>query len=667
MKRLVVIFVILIMACLVFTGCDIVDSAIDGVNASKHNINNAIIGLFHKHSYNEKKVVAATDEADGYTMYVCACGDIYVGDCVSTLGHTEVIDAAVPATCTTTGLTEGKHCARCNEVIVAQQTVAMVDHDYVNYICMDCGSTAYSHGLEYTLSDDGDYYIVTGIGNCIDSDIVIPPSYNGLPVGAIGGGAFMYCTNIISVVIPDSVTYIAKNGEGTTFWGCTSLETVVIPDSVTSIGAFAGEHAFKGCYKICEEENGVCYVNNWAMTGIGPSDGEHSRLVIREGTIGIAAQAFIFRNYREVVIPNSVKYVSEVAFCAWSNAEKVYYLGTPEEWSEILIASMNEGITNTPIYYYSETVPTEEGNFWHYVGGVPTVWDVYNDPGYSVGLEYTSNGDGTCYVSGIGTCTDTDIVIPSVSPEGWTVVGIGACAFENCNIESVEYPSTITYIGYGAFINTALKTIVIPDSVTSIADGAFSFCYQATTVIVGNGLTYLPLIGWHGCPMIVSVTIGENVEHLGIGPCDLHPIEIINKSKYDPLSTGEGPLFADTALAIHSGETKIVTYNDYLFCILEGKNYLIGYVGNEKHLVLPENYNGETYEIYRFRTSNTSFTSVVIPDSVTSIGDYAFSGYSSLTTINYRGTKEEWNAITKGDNWNSGTGNYTIVYNYNGE
>lgn len=62
-----------------------------------------------------------------------------------------------------------------------------------------------------------------------------------------------------------------------------------------------------------------------------------------------------------------------------------------------------------------------------------------------------------------------------------------------------------------------------------------------------------------------------------------------------------------------------------------------------------------------------NLTSVTIPNSVTDIGGYAFGGCTSLTTINYTGTEEEWNAITKSDNWNSGVpSNCIINYNYQG-
>lgn len=83
----------------------------------------------------------------------------------------------------------------------------------------------------------------------------------------------------------------------------------------------------------------------------------------------------------------------------------------------------------------------------------------------SEGLEFTSNGDGTCYVSGIGTCTDTDVIVPSVSPEGDTVTSIGSHAFSSC---------------------ASLTSITIPDSVTSIGSWAFEGCNSLASINYGG-------------------------------------------------------------------------------------------------------------------------------------------------------------------------------------
>ena len=77
-------------------------------------------------------------------------------------------------------------------------------------------------GLAYTLSDDGTYYSVSGIGNCKDTDIFIPLMHNGLPVKEIASQAFYDCHSLTSVVIPDSVTSIGVGA----FSSCTGLKNI---------------------------------------------------------------------------------------------------------------------------------------------------------------------------------------------------------------------------------------------------------------------------------------------------------------------------------------------------------------------------------------------------------------------------------------------------------
>ena len=80
---------------------------------------------------------------------------------------------------------------------------------------------------------------------------------------------------------------------------------------------------------------------------------------------------------------------------------------------------------------------------------------------YSTGLEYDSNGDGTCYVIGMGDCTDTILVIPPVSPENDTVIGVEGFAGEA--ITSVSFPNTIEEIARRAFNNCTSLTDVYYD------------------------------------------------------------------------------------------------------------------------------------------------------------------------------------------------------------
>ena len=81
----------------------------------------------------------------------------------------------------------------------------------------------------------------------------------------------------------------------------------------------------------------------------------------------------------------------------------------------------------------------------------------------STGLEFDSNGDGTCVVISMGDCTDTELVIPAKSPDGDTVIGIEASAFAGEAITSVSFPSTIKEIGRRAFYSCTALTDVYYD------------------------------------------------------------------------------------------------------------------------------------------------------------------------------------------------------------
>ena len=110
----------------------------------------------------------------------------------------------------------------------------------------------------------------------------------------------------------------------------------------------------------------------------------------------------------------------------------------------------------------------------------------------SDGITYVSNGDGTCYVAGIGSCKYNKIVFPTTSPEGDIIVAIGDSAFEGTAITCVELPSTVKTIGERAFYGCASLTEIQLDNVTRVKKNAFTEC--ASLVSTVRGIQYID--GW---------------------------------------------------------------------------------------------------------------------------------------------------------------------------
>ena len=131
----------------------------------------------------------------------------------------------------------------------------------------------------------------------------------------------------------------------------------------------------------------------------------------------------------------------------------------------------------------------------------------------SEGLEFCSNGDGTAYISGVGTCVDASIVIPATSPSGDLVTEIGEGAFSgDINLESLVMPGSITRVGSYAFrgcIN--LRTVLISDCATSIGVSAFEGCQSLTSIIIPESVNSIEDQAFMSCHSLVSVEVSDSV------------------------------------------------------------------------------------------------------------------------------------------------------------
>lgn len=134
---------------------------------------------------------------------------------------------------------------------------------------------------------------------------------------------------------------------------------------------------------------------------------------------------------------------------------------------------------------------------------------------YSEGLAYVLVGD-EYEVSGIGTCTDLDIVIP-FSVDGKRVVSIGRDAFRDCsNLTSITIPDSVTSIGKYAFSNcSGLTNVIIPGSVTIIDTSAFSVCSGLTNITISDGVMNIGENAFAGCDSLTSVIIPDSVTSIG--------------------------------------------------------------------------------------------------------------------------------------------------------
>ena len=231
------------------------------------------------------------------------------------------------------------------------------------------------------------------------------------------------------------------------------------------------------------------------------------------------------------------------------------------------------------------------------------------DPIYSEGLSFTYDGCGTCFVSGIGSCQDTEINIPPVSPNGWRVTCIGNGAFRNCSkLKSVIIPEGVACIDSSAFSGcSSLSSLRIPESVMSIGAYAFYGCSSLSSLRIPESVTSIGSYAFYGCSSISSLRIPASmmrIDSSAFRNCRGLTSIIVDK---------DNPVY-------HS--------NDNCLIQTSSKELVLGCQTS----VIPVDGSVTSIGSYAFYGCS-SISSLHIPEGVTSIGTYAFRSCKSLVSL----------------------------------
>ena len=523
------------------------------------------------------------------------------------------------------------HWQKCS---ICQNESEREPHNFVEGICSVCNyDSRYSWELDFTLT--GDYYTVSGMGDCTDKEIKIPESYEGKPVQAIAANAFWGKTDITSLNIPKSITSIGDNA----FQNCTGLEEISIENKDIELGA----GAFLGCEKITWASLPAFVVSEIAVTNLKilvVIDGELENAVLSDAKNLVSLTVpditttlgAVFGANTDVLESLTLAETTEIAENAFKNFTALKEINLPE------------GINSIGADTFLNTAYYNDSSNW--VFNVLYLDNYLLKANTQINGHYPVNNDTTVIAdAAFNGCTGlTSIFIPD------SVTSIGGDEFSGCSnlikIETdAENPNYFSQDGIlysrknTEFVHIPAKLqgdITIADGIVSIFDNAFSGRSGLMSVIIPDSVTIIGSSAFEGCSGLISITIpfldekadGSGKTHFGY----IFGASFYNyNDDYVPESLKEVIITGGTSIGSYafygcSGLTSITIPNS----VTSIGSYAFGGCSGLTSITIPESV--KSIEDLTF-SGCSGLTSITIPDSVTSIGWGAFQLCSGLTSI----------------------------------